>query len=237
MFRNSLSSLMEIFKYVRNGLEIFVRNLPVAWISKLNCLHFQALALNGQKLLGAPLVIQPTLAERNRAANNTVGGTLGFGPTNTTGPLKLYVGQLHTSITEDMLGRIFDPFGKVYFESVIFLHIYCCNALPKMYCRSRIWKLQPISVAFLKDMLMSRYIYKFYWEQKLKYLYNLMIIINMQAFQFRHADDGKRAMEQMNGFELAGRPMKVWFDLIPLHLFSHDIILKFVLLLKLMKVL
>lgn len=64
-----------------------------------------------------------------------------------------------------------------------------------------------------------------------------MIIINMQAFQFRHADDGKRAMEQMNGFELAGRPMKVWFDLIPLHLFSHDIILKFVLLLKLMKVL
>ncbi|VDO77056.1 unnamed protein product [Onchocerca flexuosa] len=74
-----------------------------------------ALALNGQKLLGAPLVIQPTLAERNRAANNTVGGTLGFGPTNTTGPLKLYVGQLHTSITEDMLGRIFDPFGKVHF--------------------------------------------------------------------------------------------------------------------------
>lgn len=58
-------------------------------------------------------MIQPTLAERNRAANNTVGGTLGFGPTNTTGPLKLYVGQLHTSITEDMLGRIFDPFGKV----------------------------------------------------------------------------------------------------------------------------
>ncbi|VDO32523.1 unnamed protein product [Onchocerca flexuosa] len=31
----------------------------------------------------------------------------------------------------------------------------------------------------------------------------------MQTSQFRHADDGKRAMEQMNGFELAGRPMKV----------------------------
>lgn len=58
-------------------------------------------------------MIQPTLAERNRAANNTVGGTLGFGPANTSGPMKLYVGQLHTSITEDMLGRIFDPFGKV----------------------------------------------------------------------------------------------------------------------------
>lgn len=122
-------------------------------------MYFQALALNGQKLLGAPLVIQPTLAERNRAANNTVGGTLGFGPTNTTGPLKLYVGQLHTSITEDMLGRIFDPFGKVYCESAGHSIFISFNALLGItYYRSRIWKLQPISVAFPKDMHMSRYI-------------------------------------------------------------------------------
>uniref|UniRef100_A0A8L7TE07 Bm6851, isoform a n=1 Tax=Brugia malayi TaxID=6279 RepID=A0A8L7TE07_BRUMA len=118
-----------------------------------------ALALNGQKLLGAPLVIQPTLAERNRAANNTVGGTLGFGPTNTTGPLKLYVGQLHTSITEDMLGRIFDPFGKI----------------------------ENLEIATDLSGVSKGYAY----------------------VTFRHADDGKRAMEQMNGFELAGRPMKV----------------------------
>ncbi|MCP9266304.1 RNA-binding region RNP1 isoform CRA b [Dirofilaria immitis] len=96
-----------------------------------------ALALNGQKLLGAPLVIQPTLAERNRAANNTVGGTLGFGPTNTTGPLKLYIENLE--IATDLSG------------------------------------------------VSKGYAY----------------------VTFRHADDGKRAMEQMNGFELAGRPMKV----------------------------
>lgn len=118
-----------------------------------------ALALNGQKLLGAPLVIQPTLAERNRAANNTVGGSLGFGPANTTGPLKLYVGQLHTSITEEMLGKIFDPFGKI---------------------------------------------------ESLEILTDLSGVSKGYAYvTFRHADDAKRAMEQMNGFELAGRPMKV----------------------------
>ncbi|VDM39542.1 unnamed protein product [Toxocara canis] len=118
-----------------------------------------ALALNGQKLLGAPLVIQPTLAERNRAANNTVGGSLGFGPTNTTGPLKLYVGQLHTSITEDMLRRIFEPFGKI----------------------------DTLEIATDLSGVSKGYAY----------------------VTFRHADDAKRAMEQMNGFELAGRPMKV----------------------------
>ncbi|VDK45667.1 unnamed protein product [Anisakis simplex] len=118
-----------------------------------------ALALNGQKLLGAPLVIQPTLAERNRAANNTVGGTLGFGPTNTTGPLKLYVGQLHTSITEDMLRRIFEPFGKI----------------------------DSLEISTDLSGVSKGYAY----------------------VTFRHADDAKRAMEQMNGFELAGRPMKV----------------------------
>uniref|UniRef100_A0A158R3S7 RNA-binding protein 39 n=1 Tax=Syphacia muris TaxID=451379 RepID=A0A158R3S7_9BILA len=118
-----------------------------------------ALALNGQKLLGAPLVIQQTLAERNRAANNTVGGSLGFGPTNTTGPLKLYVGNLHPSITEDMLGRIFDPFGKI----------------------------DHLEVATDLSGVSKGYAY----------------------VTFRHADDGKRAMEQLNGFELANRSMKV----------------------------
>lgn len=28
-------------------------------------------------------------------------------------------------------------------------------------------------------------------------------------FQFHNCDDAKRALEQLNGFELAGRPMKV----------------------------
>ncbi|VDN53787.1 unnamed protein product, partial [Dracunculus medinensis] len=118
-----------------------------------------ALGLNGQKLLGAPLVIQPTLAERNRAANTTVGSTLGFGPTATSGPLKLYVGQLHTSITEDMLTRIFDPFGK------------------------------NLEIATDLSGISKGYAY----------------------VTFRHGDDAKRAMEQMNGFELAGRAMKVFF--------------------------
>jgi len=31
----------------------------------------------------------------------------------------------------------------------------------------------------------------------------------MLCYQYHNADDAKKAMEQLNGFELAGRPMKV----------------------------
>lgn len=73
-----------------------------------------ALALNGQRLLGAPLVIQPTCAERNRAAHNaTVGSALGFGNINAHGPVKLNVANLHPSIDDRMLRGIFEAFGKV----------------------------------------------------------------------------------------------------------------------------
>ena len=72
-----------------------------------------ALGLHGQKLRNAPLVIQPTCAERNRLAASTVGSAIGFGPTQQTGPLKLRVSNLHPSITNDMLTAIFEPFGRV----------------------------------------------------------------------------------------------------------------------------
>lgn len=32
---------------------------------------------------------------------------------------------------------------------------------------------------------------------------------NHSFFQFHNSDDAKKALEQLNGFELAGRPMKV----------------------------
>lgn len=75
---------------------------------------FEALGLNGQRLLGAPLLIQPTQAEKNRQQTGTVGGALGFAPPPTApGSQKLYVGSLHFNITEDMLKGIFEPFGRV----------------------------------------------------------------------------------------------------------------------------
>lgn len=71
-----------------------------------------ALALNGQKLRGVPLVIQQTMAERNRLAN-TVGSAIGFGPAAVGGSLKLCVNNLHPSITSEMLLAVFEPFGRV----------------------------------------------------------------------------------------------------------------------------
>lgn len=68
----------------------------------------QAMGLTGQKLLSVPIIVQPSQAEKNRAAataNNMQKGN--------TGPMRLYVGSLHFNITEDMLKGIFEPFGKV----------------------------------------------------------------------------------------------------------------------------
>lgn len=65
-----------------------------------------ALGLHGQKLKGCPMNIQPTHAEKNRAAMAAAGAVQ-------KGPMRLYVGSLHFNITEDMLKDIFEPFGKV----------------------------------------------------------------------------------------------------------------------------
>jgi hypothetical protein len=68
-----------------------------------------ALALSGQRLLGVPIIVQPSHAERNRIASAAAAAM----KTNTTGPMRLYVGSLHYNITEDMIRGIFEPFGKV----------------------------------------------------------------------------------------------------------------------------
>lgn len=119
------------------------------------------LALNGQKLLGCPLVIQRTCAERNRAAaaSSTVGTALGFGPTNNKGPVKLTVSNLHPNIDENMLKSIFEPFGRV--EN----------------CKLN------------KD--------------------NTGTSLGNGSVIFTKSEDGHKAAEQLNGFELAGNNMMI----------------------------
>jgi RNA-binding protein 39 len=76
---------------------------------------FQALGLGGQKLLGIPIIVQPSQAEKNRAGQIAKTGALAAAAMTTTapGPMKLYVGSLHFNITEDMLKGIFEPFGRI----------------------------------------------------------------------------------------------------------------------------
>ncbi|XP_075994488.1 RNA-binding protein 39-like [Genypterus blacodes] len=67
-----------------------------------------AIGLTGQRLLGVPIIVQASQAEKNRAAaaaNNLQKGV--------SGPMRLYVGSLHFNITEEMLRGIFEPFGRV----------------------------------------------------------------------------------------------------------------------------
>lgn len=115
-----------------------------------------AIGLTGQRLLGVPIIVQASQAEKNRAAaaaaNNLQKGTCG--------PMRLYVGSLHFNITEEMLRGIFEPFGRIE------------------------------SIQLMMDSETGR-------------------SKGYGFITFADAECAKNALEQLNGFELAGRPMKV----------------------------
>ena len=71
-----------------------------------------AIQLTGQKLLGIPIIAQLTEAEKNRQARNpeATSGTHSSVPFH-----RLYVGNIHFSITESDLQNVFEPFGELEF--------------------------------------------------------------------------------------------------------------------------
>uniref|UniRef100_A0A8D1ACM7 RNA binding motif protein 23 n=2 Tax=Sus scrofa TaxID=9823 RepID=A0A8D1ACM7_PIG len=114
-----------------------------------------AIGLTGQRLLGVPIIVQASQAEKNRLAamaNNLQKGT--------GGPMRLYVGSLHFNITEDMLRGIFEPFGKID------------------------------NIVLMKDSDTGR-------------------SKGYGFITFSDSECARRALEQLNGFELAGRPMRI----------------------------
>lgn len=72
-----------------------------------------AIQLTGQKLLGIPIIAQLTEAEKNRQARTGEGST-GNNP-NSIPFHRLYVGNIHFSITESDLQNVFEPFGELEF--------------------------------------------------------------------------------------------------------------------------
>ncbi|KAM7401493.1 hypothetical protein PAMP_016802 [Pampus punctatissimus] len=116
-----------------------------------------AIGLTGQRLLGVPIIVQASQAEKNRAAAAATAKNLQKG---TSGPMRLYIGSLHFNITEEMLRGIFEPFGRI--ESI--------------------------------QLMMDS-------ETGHSKGYGFIT--------FADADCAKKALDQLNGFELAGRPMKV----------------------------
>ena len=71
-----------------------------------------ALQLTGQKLLGIPVIVQLTEAEKNRQVRTTE--STGHHP-NSIPFHRLYVGNIHFSITEQDLQNVFEPFGELEF--------------------------------------------------------------------------------------------------------------------------
>lgn len=114
-----------------------------------------AIGLTGQRLLGVPIIVQVSQAEKNRLA--AMASNL---QRCNTGPMRLYVGSLHFNITEEMLTGIFEPFGKI----------------------------EHIQLLREPDTGRSK---------------------GYGFITFVDAECARRALEQLNGFELAGRPMKV----------------------------
>ncbi|XP_022856089.1 RNA-binding protein 39-like isoform X1 [Olea europaea var. sylvestris] len=72
-----------------------------------------AIALSGHLLLGQPVMVKPSEAEKNLVQSNTsTGGSGVVGPYGAT-DRKLYVGNLHFNMTEFQLKQIFEAFGPV----------------------------------------------------------------------------------------------------------------------------
>ncbi|EON96269.1 putative rna splicing factor pad-1 protein [Phaeoacremonium minimum UCRPA7] len=115
-----------------------------------------ALQLTGQKLLGIPVIVQLTEAEKNRQVRNSEASG---GHPNSIPFHRLYVGNIHFSITEQDLQNVFEPFGELEF------------------------------VQLQKDDGGRSRGYGF--------------------VQFRDAGQAREALEKMNGFDLAGRPIRV----------------------------
>jgi RNA-binding protein 39 len=71
----------------------------------------KAIELTGQKLKGVPIIAQHTEAEKNRASrvvDATASSAANGAPFH-----RLYVGNIHFSVTEADLSAIFEPFGEL----------------------------------------------------------------------------------------------------------------------------
>lgn len=72
----------------------------------------KAIQLTGQRLLGIPIIAQLTEAEKNRQARVS---TVDQNAANQVPFHRLYVGNIHFSITEEDLKQVFEPFGELEF--------------------------------------------------------------------------------------------------------------------------
>ena len=89
----------------------------------------EAISMTGQRLLGLPIIVSITEAEKNRQArldqmaayvppfpssmSKSVDGGSGSGPSKEVPIHRLYIGNIHFSLTEDDIKEVFSPFGEI----------------------------------------------------------------------------------------------------------------------------
>ncbi|KAL6225398.1 hypothetical protein ACLB2K_004248 [Fragaria x ananassa] len=101
-----LSALEFLFPYVSLIYALYIEFYDAMHVP-------MAIALSGQLLLGQPVMVKPSEAEKNLVQSTASGGTTGVvGPYGAV-DRKLYVGNLHFNMTETHLREIFEPFGPV----------------------------------------------------------------------------------------------------------------------------
>ncbi|KAH9944332.1 splicing factor CC1-like protein [Epithele typhae] len=120
----------------------------------------RAISLSGTVVMGLPIQIQHTEAERNRLHPGDGNLNLPPGVSAPHGGMQLYVGSLHFNLTESDIKQVFEPFGELEFVD---LHRDPSSGRSKGY-------------AFV---------------------------------QYKRSEDAKMALEQMEGFDLAGRTLRV----------------------------
>ncbi|KAJ6915771.1 RNA-binding protein 39-like isoform X2 [Populus alba x Populus x berolinensis] len=115
----SVHDLSQIIQLVRDVRLIMDRNSRrskgVGYVEFYDAMSVpMAITLSGQLLLGQPVMVKPSEAEKNLVQPSASGGGTG----GVSGPFgavdrKLYVGNLHFNMTEMQLRQLFEPFGIV----------------------------------------------------------------------------------------------------------------------------
>lgn len=86
-----------------------------------------AIALSGQLLLGQPVMVKPSEAEKNLVQSTASGGTTGVvGPYGAV-DRKLYVGNLHFNMTETHLREVL----QLHFGNTHDMHVFTKTNIKK----------------------------------------------------------------------------------------------------------
>jgi RNA-binding protein 23/39 len=116
-----------VFPDVLKGIfsSIFKTNDSVGYVEFRNPGSVsEAISMTGQRLLGLPVIVQITEAEKNRQARldaaaayvspyHTLLTISGAGPTKEAPIHRLYIGNIHFNLTEDDIKAVFAPFGEI----------------------------------------------------------------------------------------------------------------------------